>query len=231
MVEKIYTIPVNEAFDFYDGCPHCRLYKILEDNELDIILGAAMMEPDTRIQTNAEGFCGKHYDMMFNLKNRLGLALMIESHLSENINKVLRGGFIAKVKTKKIEKAQDSCYVCTRIDQKLTKMLETTALLWEREPEFREKLGKQEYFCMPHYSALLLSGEYTLHKKIYPDYASACRKVMVEHSEKLLADVSWFIKKFDYRYHDEPWGNAKDAVERAIRFLCECAECEICRTR
>jgi len=44
---------------------------------------------------------------------------------------------------------------------------------------------------------------------------------MIEYSEKLLGDVSWFIKKFDYRYHDEPWGDAKDAVERAIRFLCE----------
>lgn len=221
MIEKIYTIPVNEAFDLYSGCPHCALYKKLEDNELDIILGAAMMEPDTRIQTNAEGFCGKHFDMMFNLKNRLGLALMIESHLSENINKSLKGGFLAKSNNKKIGKTQESCYVCTRINAKLTKMLETTALLWEREREFRDKLDKQPYFCIPHYSALLSTGEYTLNKKIYPDYAGACRKVMAVYSEKLLADISWFVKKFDYRYEEEPWGDAKDAVERAIRFLCE----------
>jgi hypothetical protein len=180
-----------------------------------------MMEPDTRIQTNAEGFCGKHYDMMFNLKNRLGLALMIESHLSENINKSLKGGFLSKPKSKKLEKAQDSCYVCKRIDGKLARMLETTALLWEKEREFKEKLSKQPYFCLPHYNALLSAGEYMLSKKIYPDYASECRKVMVAYSEKLLADVSWFIKKFDYRYDDEPWGDAKDAVERAVKFLCE----------
>jgi hypothetical protein len=219
MVEKIYTIPVIEAFDLYSGCPHCALYKKLEDNELDMILGAAMMEPDTRIQTNTEGFCGKHFDMMFNLKNRLGLALMIESHLSENINKAIKGGLIGKSNNKKIEKNQHSCYICTRINHKLTKMFETTALLWEREREFKEKLSKQPYFCLQHYSALLSTGEYTLHKKIYPDYAGECRKVMVAYSEELLADVSWFIKKFDYNYHDEPWGEAKDAVERAIRFL------------
>lgn len=221
MVEKIYTIPVNEAFDSYSGCPHCAIYKKLEDNELDIILGAAMMEPDTRIQTNAEGFCGRHFDMMFNLKNRLGLALMIESHLSENINKALKGGFLAKSKSKKLEKNQDSCYVCSRIDQKIIKMLETTALLWDKEREFKEKLAKQPYFCIQHYSALLSTGEYTLHKSRYSDYASDCRKVMTAYSEKLLADVSWFIKKFDYRYENEPWGDAKDAVERAIRFLRE----------
>ena len=221
MVEKIYTIPVNEAFDLYSGCPHCSIYKKLEYNELETILGAAMMEPETRIQTNAEGFCGKHFDMMFNFKNRLGLALMIESHLSENINKALKGGILVKVNKKKLEKKQESCYVCTRINAKLTKMLETTALLWEKEREFKDKLDKQPYFCLPHYSALLSTGEYTLHKKIYADYATACRKVMTSYSEKLLADVSWFVKKFDYNYQDEPWGDAKDAVERAIRFLCE----------
>ena len=225
MVEKIYTIPVNEAFDLYSGCPHCMLYKKLEDNELDTILSSgALMEPATRLKTNAEGFCGRHYDMMFKLKNRLGLALMLETHLSENINKSLKGGLLAKSKSKKIDKAQQSCYICALISQKLTRMLETTAILWEREREFREKLDKQPFFCLPHYSALLSTGEYTLHKRIFPDYASACRKVMLDYSESLLADVSWFIKKFDYNYQDEPWGNAKDAVERAIRFLCELAD-------
>ena len=43
MREKIYTIPVNEAFDLADGCPVCRLYKKLEENELEIILGASQI--------------------------------------------------------------------------------------------------------------------------------------------------------------------------------------------
>ena len=37
--------------------------------------------------------------------------------------------------------------------------------------------------------------------------------------ESLKEDVSWFCKKFDYRYDQEPWGDAKDAVERSIDFL------------
>ena len=87
-MEQIYTIPVNEAFDksLADpacGCPFCTLYKKLQSDNLDIILGASMMEPDIRIKTNKLGFCGKHYSMMFEKKNRLGLALMLESHLDE----------------------------------------------------------------------------------------------------------------------------------------------------
>ena len=77
MKEQIYTIPVNEAFDLgvenkESGCPFCTLYKKLEANELDLILGASMMEPDIRIKTNKAGFCRTHYDMMFVRKNRLG---------------------------------------------------------------------------------------------------------------------------------------------------------------
>ena len=222
MIEKIYTIPVNEAFDLYSDCPICSLYKKLEDIELDSILGAAMMEPDIRIQTNKQGFCGKHFDMMFNMKNRLGLALMIESHLSHNINKSLKGGIFKPAKnSKKIDKQSQSCYVCAKIDFFLEKMLENTALLWDKEKEFKEKLLKQPYFCMNHYSALLNVGEYSLSKKSYANFADDCQTVMVRYSEKLLADVSWFVKKFDYNYENEPWGNSKDAVERAIKFLSE----------
>ena len=87
-METIYTIPVNEAFeacaaDKSCGCPFCALYNRLEDDELELILGASMMEPDVRIQTNKEGFCKTHYDMMFTRKNRLGMALTLESHLAE----------------------------------------------------------------------------------------------------------------------------------------------------
>ena len=64
-METIYTIPVNEAFeasaaDSSCGCPFCTLYNKLEDDELELILGASMMEPDVRIQTNKEGFCRTH---------------------------------------------------------------------------------------------------------------------------------------------------------------------------
>lgn len=55
-MEQIYTIPVNEAFeagaaDPSCGCPICALYRKLEEDELDLILGASMMEPDVRIRT------------------------------------------------------------------------------------------------------------------------------------------------------------------------------------
>ena len=220
MKESIYTIPVNEAFDLLSGCPFCALYKKLEDNELDIILGAAMMEPDTRIKTNEQGFCGKHYDMMYNLKNRLGLALMIESHLSHNIIKALKSGILeSPTNVKKQLYQKINCYVCNRIDHSLGLMLETAALLWQREREFKDKLKKQKFFCMSHLPDLISAGSRTLNKKQSTEFAADCRAVSAAYAEKLYADVAWFVKKFDYNNEGEPWGDSKDAVERAIKFL------------
>ena len=85
-MEQIYTIPVNEAFeasrdDASCGCPMCALYNKLENDELELILGASMMEPDIRIKTNEKGFCSRHFEQMFLAQKRLPLALMLESHL------------------------------------------------------------------------------------------------------------------------------------------------------
>ena len=225
-MEQIYTIPVNEAFeasrdDHACGCPMCALYNKLEENELDAILGASMMEPDIRIKTNKEGFCKIHYDMMFTRKNRLGMALTLESHLDELISD-LKGGSLPLMGAKpqkRISELEASCYVCRRIDFNFKHMIETVVYLWDKDEEFVAKLKAQPYFCLPHYRALLECGEARLQKKRYSAFSKDCSEVVNKYLADLKEDISWFCKKFDYRYGDEPWYNSKDSVERAIKFL------------
>jgi hypothetical protein len=219
-MEKIYTIPVNETFEVSDGCPFCRLFKRLEDNELDIILGASMMEPDIRIETNKKGFCLDHYNKMFEAKNRLGLALMLESHLDELIAKLSKTPLIAdKVKTTSdyLEDASHSCYICDRIENNFQKMVECACILWETDEAFREKFSKTPFFCIEHYSLMMKCASLYVSKKVRPDFYKAASAIELEYLKTLKEDVSWFCKKFDYRYDSEPWGNSKDAVERAIK--------------
>ncbi len=226
-MEQIYTIPVNEAFeasaaDPSCGCPFCTLYNKLEDDELDLILGASMMEPDVRIQTNKEGFCRTHYDMMFVRKNRLGMALTLESHLNELADEIRDGklfGAPGQKAMKRIGALEKSCYVCRRIEFNFEHMIETAVLLWDSDEEFKKKLDAQPYFCLPHYRRLLECASYDLGKKKFPEFQKACATIVDRYMTKLNEDVSWFCKKFDYRYDEEPWYDSKDAVERAMRFL------------
>lgn len=235
MLETIYTIPVNEAFDDCAsdhslGCPFCRLYEKLEQNEIDLILGASMMEPDIRIKTNELGFCSEHFQKMFERQNRLQLALILESHL-DTVRAELDKGKLANLirgagstASDKLEKLEETCYVCGRIDYSLSKMIENAVYLWEADADkklnpFEEKMKAQSYYCLPHYRRFVECGRDRIAKKQFNDFYKVVSETETAYFDTLRGDISWFCKKFDYRYENEPWGNSKDAVERAIAFL------------
>lgn len=227
MPETIYTIPINEAFDEAlekekPTCPFCKLESDLETNELDIILGASMMEPDIRIKTNEKGFCPNHFSKMLVHGKRLPLALMLESHLNEiygEITKKDRAKDYPKV-FKRLDELNHSCYICDRISYNYKKILSNAVYMWSIDDDFKKKVGTQKCFCVRHFTDFTTVGSKELGKKAFPDFYEDCAKVFADYFNDLRSDVSWFCKKFDYRYQDEPWYNAKDSVERAVALLC-----------
>ena len=149
-MERIFTIPVNEAFEeageVGEKCPFCFLFSKLQTDEVDLILGASMMEPDVRIKTNEEGFCSRHLSMLFDGGKRLPLALMTESYLARVRERTkpgaLSGLFAAKAGASAIKTVGEinrTCYLCGRIEHNFSLMIETAALLWESEDQFRRK--------------------------------------------------------------------------------------------
>ena len=228
MAEKIYTIPINEAFENAIAtepcdCPFCLLNDMLEKNELEIIMGASMMEPDIRIQTNKKGFCKHHLNKIYENGNRLGLALVLESHLAEVEKKIFDGGTFfdgkGEKEQNKLKTLDETCYICERMNDSLTKMFDNMVYLWETDFDFREKFKSQKYFCLPHYRTMLEYGRNKLSKRDFSEYFKTAREIEKAYIAELGSDVSWFCKKFDYRYDNEPWYNAKDAIPRALTFL------------
>jgi hypothetical protein len=226
-MEQIYTIPVNEAFeasrdDHSIGCPLCALYRKLEENELDIILGASMMEPDIRIKTNEQGFCADHYSMMLKRKRMLGIALMLDSHLPE-VERRLDGPVLIGNKplaaVKALTELEDSCYVCGRIEKNLSMMIATVAYLFETDFDFRRKYEKIPYICLPHYRRLLDYASKKMSKRNFAEFYEVAHGLEKQYITELRGDVNWFCKKFDYQNEAEPWYNSKDSVYRAIKFL------------
>ena len=98
-------------------------------------------------------------------------------------------------------------------------MLFCAVLLWETTKEFRDVCSEQQYFCLEHASMFVELAKLKLDKKLFPQFAENISKVQETYLDSLSEDVSWFCKKFEYRYQDEPWGTAKDSVERAIKIL------------
>ena len=214
------TIPVWDAAKIDGECLLCALQRRVELQQIEYSLGASVMEPDVRIQVNKKGFCQHHQRMLFKGDNRLGHALMLESHLTEtrgklnkafnDIRKAASGNssFLDRLsgKTPSPAKAMEAavqeldalcstCIVCNAIEDNMSRYLHTFFHLYQNDSEFRtQELPSRE-----------LSA-----------FADLICNLETEAFDRIQGDVSWFIKKFDYRFQAEPWKDSRDAVERSV---------------
>ena len=213
MRNDICTIPVNEVFEVQDGCPICRMYKTVEAHILDYIMGAAMMEPDVRIETNRQGFCADHFDKMMARRGRLSLALMLESHIAEK-EKAIKSAS----KAKEIEK---SCFVCNKIEWGMSRMLDTLLRSYETDRDFRALFDAQPQFCLKHYNMLSELGDKKHLRRYHKDFQKSLYRITSEYHKSLAADLTKYCSMYDYRNSGEnaDWGNSRDAVERAVGYL------------
>ncbi len=219
MREDICSIPVNEVFAPKEGCPFCRMRDMLEDRMATYITGAAMMEPDVRVETNRLGFCSEHFNQILARGSRLSVALILESLLAEVREQVFPAG---KTPPKKIAAAVHSreanCFICENIQKNMRHLLESTLSLWQAEEEFRELYAAQPFICLPHYG-LVMEAAQKLPKKTYPAFEAVTTKLAQSYAQELNGDVTHFCRMFDYRSAGGDWGNSKDAIERAMQWL------------
>ena len=252
MKEKIYTIPVTEAFGEDCECPVCLLEKKLEDEYTDYYLGAALMEPDCRIETNKKGFCRRHFELLYNRQeNRLGLGLETDTHLREQLEKLkelskaadaavkgmkapkpLVGALTGKFSSRgqggnevaarllaMLDNLERSCTICGRLEHTMDRYMDVIMYLWSREEDFRKLFESKKGFCMKHLKQLVEASVKYLRPQECTIFVSLLLQQQVEHLDRIEKELDWFTKKFDYRYHEAPWGNSKDALPRSIQKL------------
>jgi len=230
--EHIYTIPVNEAFQAAaaeGACPVCVMRRALEADSLDYTLGPSYMEEDTRAQTDKMGFCAEHWGKLYARQNRLGLSLIMHTHI-RHILDVLdhiqvgqgmrRRGVFAKPESPLgagLREIDGACFVCARIDRLLGRYIDNMLFMWPDTPELHKLTKECGGFCLPHLTALFSAGPGQMKERDWLSFCAEIIPIQRKTLEGLEADLDWFIKKFDYRNTGEPWGNAKDALPRALR--------------
>ncbi len=230
MAEQLFTIPVNEAFEGGSECPFCEMYHNIENSSIEFTLGPSYMEDDNREVTDRLGFCSVHIRQLYARKNRLGLALMMNTHMNKLLKDLRsaadqgpgeRGGFLSK-KTgeapvvKLIRTVERSCFVCDRITPVFDRYIDTFFYLWKKDPEFKDKVAGCKGFCLSHYGRLYEEGVKRLGKQDADALLEILNRVFFENLERVNSDTSWFIDKFDHRNQDKPWNNSRDALPRAI---------------
>ena len=236
-MEKIYTIPVNEAYESDCECPLCVLRERAENDYLEYYLGPSLMEPDTRVITNKTGFCPDHMGKLNKREaKRLGLGLMLHTHLkdfNDDISKDIAAAAPGKAglikgrttdyKAKltaiadRIDKRVSLCPICEKIDYTMDRYTEVIGYLFEKDPAFRDKFKRSH--CLPHTARLLRAAAGKMSQNTASDFVAQIAENNTKAFDELIADVEWFTLKFDYRNTDKPWGNSKNAIQRSMRFL------------
>lgn len=231
MKEKLHTIPVNEAFDIGGECPVCNMRKELETKAIDFTMGPSYMEDDVRGETSKLGFCDSHVELLYKNQNRLGLALILKSHMDKVIKDTERlTGRTIKIATPSLFKKQgeklgvvsyiesldDSCYICEMINRTFDRYVATVYYLYRQEESFRKKFRECKGFCNRHYGILYKQAPKHLSGEQLKDFISELDSLYLDNMKRVRDDLNWFIDKFDYRYADEPWKDSKDALPRTI---------------
>lgn len=234
MKEKIYTIPINDAFHTGCGCPLCHIEDRLEDEAVEYTLGAAMMEPDFREKTNEAGFCHTHYTALQKQQKALPLALVLQSYaktqrdaLEDHMKVKASGGglfqknnYADKIRAIGMEMKQhtERCAVCERVEHFMEQYLKNVIYLWKAEPDFRETFQKAPFFCYPHFAQLLIYAADGLREKELALFTEQLWEKEKASFAELSDDIDAFVKLFDHRSSKEtPSPQVQSAIKRTIQ--------------
>jgi len=235
MKETIYTIPLNEAYEENSECPLCFLEKKLEDEALEYALGAAMMEPDYRVESNEIGYCNRHFERLLAMPNKLGLSLVLETHLQEIRNKLdaitkevsgLEKPSLFKKSgnrqvidkaADKIRNINDGCMVCNKVNHTMERYTEVFFHMWKNDGVFRDKVKNSKGMCMHHFEKILSATHKYLSEKDEIEFLNILCKKQQQELSRMQEDIHKFTLKFDYRNKNMELGEAVDAPSRVLQ--------------
>lgn len=230
--EAIYTIPLWDAVRSDNECPFCFIEGKLEKDIIDFCLSDAYMESDFRQTTNKIGFCNSHFSKLYTSNNKLGLLLVNQSHVMEMLStfeKVMKQTSYSKKSIFKKESKDQTpvqqlyhvlkhdCYICNRIETTMERYFDTFFHLYKSDQSFVDHLNTTKGFCMTHYLSLIDHGQQHTSQSVYDRFIEKTMPLFMENMNRVLDDMQWFANKYDYRYEDQPWKNAKDAPKRSIQ--------------
>lgn len=212
MKESIYTIPLTDALAEGE-CPFCYLHIRTERDLLCLYMEGGLMQPDWRGRLLEMGLCGEHLTKMYHQSSRLGTAILVKSLLDqgeEHFSKIERRGKAQVV-------SEPTCMACYDLKEAFIHYADGFLTTLLREPEFADR-AQRSGLCLFHLTELLrfIASQRRFGKK---GLEQQVIRASLERLQGIQQDLAWFIQKFDYRFAEEPWHGAEDALERSLRIL------------
>ncbi|OGO42349.1 MAG: hypothetical protein A2W36_01815 [Chloroflexi bacterium RBG_16_58_14] len=230
MTNRAYYEDLIEACG-QDGCPICRM----EQTTVEKALKGLLFELTNDIQLREHlrtsfGFCREHARILF--EHGKGDALGVSIIYNDVITNILRslpdpaqagsagGGLPGLLQRSrhglgeqvaaavKALTPQQRCMLCQQEEETRQAAIKALAESLGDEP-FRRALEASEGLCLLHLRLAL---------EAVPDAVSCAALLAISRKqlETLNAELAEFIRKNDYRFHDEGFGHEGDAWKRAL---------------
>jgi hypothetical protein len=207
------------------GCPICRLIYKAADRYLDGILYEAVLDPSVRTKLKrSRGFCAQHVEVLSRKPGRaLGIALIYRDTIRALADIAAQGHFehddsLARKLRRRApggralaEKlaAEQSCPACT-VGHDAERTYVGLLLTHLRDDELLYRAyAEGEGLCLPHLLHALegVSDDETFTRLVQPQVA---------RYRLMLDDLDEFIRKRDYRFREEKYGDEGDVWLRAM---------------
>jgi hypothetical protein len=212
------------------GCAVCRVVTDSCRRILGDLFHEFVNDPTTRSWLqDANGFCNWHAWMAVQLPDpSSGLATIYETILVAMLNRFARleersaapqhgNGILGlllgsehSTSPRLLERAGE-CQICRRAEENEASCLEEL-ITWIDDEEMRAAFDASFGLCLPHLD--LLIARFDGHENLATLIELERRKC-----ETLLEELREYLRKLDYRYADEPFGDEQDSWRRVVELL------------
>lgn len=235
MKYQIDTIPVWDALEKDTECFLCEIMKAAEDRYIAYYLGSSVMNPETRVRTNATGFCAEHSLKMLEARKTHHIGLLAHTHLletMETIRPVLKAmqkgkgpGLLSKntpvKKLKELLAGRDTgCLICNDMNSTRERYTFTFLHLWEHDTEFRKAFRESKGVCLHHLTGILSMAEKVTAKKVFSEFYPELAMVQEKNLDRLLEEVHWLTQKYKDENAHAGWRGCENAHIRAVKKEC-----------
>jgi hypothetical protein len=189
------------------GCAICALNHRAVDGWIQSLLREGITDVKARLRfRDSGGLCGEHTRLLEDRGSPLGVSILLHDLLTQ----------ASPASTAR--RATPRCGACGYLAESEARYLDALAatLVW---PDVQTLFAQSEGLCAPHIQRLIRRARRGTEHWI--------RVTCAQHLEPLVAELAEIIRKHDYRYAAEPWGEEADAWRRAAaRYGGECVATE-----
>jgi hypothetical protein len=216
------------------GCPFCRLLSRSADRYLDAVLWEMVNDSDVRAELNqARGYCQQHSWMLVRAGAALGVAILtrdviktllgvlatnriedVRSPVLQGLRRSLDKGAVSRAPATLMAELspQAPCPACAHSLSLEKDFVETLLAHLDGPGALAQAYRGSDGLCLPHFRQALAQAASSTDARTL----IAAQQVVWE---QLHAELSEFIRKKDYRFRDEPFGDEKDAWRRALESI------------